>query len=103
MKFRPPSWRRLQQQEEGVMSNNNNNVVHLGTVMREFTEVDGGKWALTESILNDPSEYRRLVRTQVEELFALYEQYPLPEFSAVRRVFGRATDPDTTAAGLFRC
>ena len=40
--------------------------------MREFKQMDRGKWWLTEKILNDPSLYRRLVRTQIEELLALY-------------------------------
>jgi hypothetical protein len=54
--------------------------------MREFTELDGGKWYITEGCLTDPALRRRLVRTQVEELFALYQHYPLPEFEAVRQV-----------------
>ena len=32
-----------------------------------------------------PPERRRLVRTQIEELFALYRLYPLPEFESVGR------------------
>jgi hypothetical protein len=54
--------------------------------MRGFTQVDGGKWTMTERLLNDPLEYRRLVRTQIEELLALYGQYPLPEFESVRQI-----------------
>jgi hypothetical protein len=54
--------------------------------MRACTKVDDGKWALTEWVLNDPSLYRRLVRTQVEELLALYRHYPLPEFESVRQI-----------------
>jgi len=51
-----------------------NNVTEMPDLvtMREFTQIDGGKWWLTEKILNDPSLYRRLVRTQIEELLALY-------------------------------
>ena len=33
-----------------------------------------------------PPERRRLVRTQIEELFALYRLYPLPEFESVRQI-----------------
>ena len=40
----------------------------------------------TETILDDPDLYRRLVRTQIEEFKALYEQYPLPEFDAVGQI-----------------
>jgi hypothetical protein len=54
--------------------------------MRPFTELDDGKWALTERVLGDPQKRRRLVRTQIEELWALYEYYPLPEFESVRQV-----------------
>ena len=32
-----------------------------------------------------PPERRKLVRTQIEELFALYRFYPLPEFESVGR------------------
>ena len=35
---------------------------------------------------NDERCYGRLVRTQVEELLAMYRRYPLPELEAVRRV-----------------
>jgi hypothetical protein len=35
-----------------------------------------------------PPERRRLVRTQIEELFALYRLYPLPEFESVRQILG---------------
>ena len=44
--------------------------------MRAYTEVDGDQWALTETILDNPPECRRLVRTQIEELFALYPALP---------------------------
>ena len=49
------------------------NVVNMPgfVTMREFTEIDDGKWWSTESILNDPLLYRRLVRTQIEELLTL--------------------------------
>ena len=50
--------------------------------MRAYTEVDDDQWALTETILDNPPERRRLVRTQIEELFALYRLYPLPEFES---------------------
>ena len=40
--------------------------------MRAYTEVDDDQWALTETILDNPPSDRRLVRTQIEELFALY-------------------------------
>ena len=75
------------------------NVVDLSptVTMREFTQVDGGKWTMTERVLNDPLECRRLVRTQIEELLALYRQYPLPEFESVRQILR----PD--AASLRRC
>jgi hypothetical protein len=58
-------------------------------VMRGCTETDGGKWALTEALLDDPVERRRLVRTQIEELMALYRQYPLAEFESVRQILAR--------------
>jgi hypothetical protein len=51
-----------------------------------FTEVDNGNWTLTEWVLHDPQKRRRLVRTQIEELWALYEHYQLPEFENVRQV-----------------
>ena len=62
-----------------------NNVTEMPDLvtMREFTQMDGGKWWLTEKILNDPSLYRRLVRTQIEEL-------------------QRRADPQPTATGLQR-
>jgi hypothetical protein len=63
--------------------------------MREFTQMDGGKWWLTEKILNDPSLYRLLVRTQIEELLALYQHYLLPELDSVGQ-------PQPTATGLQR-
>ena len=64
------------------------NVVDLpiDVTMGAYTKVDDGKWALTEFVLNDPSLHRRLVRTQVEELLALYRQYPLSEFESVRQI-----------------
>lgn len=67
------------------------NVVDLSptVTMREFTQVDGGKWTMTERVLNDPLECRRLVRTQIEELLALYRQYPLPEFESVRQILAQ--------------
>ncbi len=59
-------------------------VVDLPAVtMRAFAQMDDEKWALTECVLNDPLRHRRLVRTQIEELLALYRQYPLPEFESV--------------------
>jgi hypothetical protein len=54
--------------------------------MRAYTQVDGGKWTLTERLLNDPLAYRRLIRTQIEELMALHAHYPLPELESVRRL-----------------
>jgi hypothetical protein len=54
--------------------------------MRDFTEVDDDRWTLTEFVLNDPLERRRLVCTQIKELLALYRHYPLPEFESVRQV-----------------
>ena len=57
--------------------------------MNEFVEVDDRKWAATEYVLNDPALYRRLVRTQIEELLALYARYPLPEFDEVGHVLNR--------------
>ena len=60
--------------------------LHGVVTMRACTKVDDGKWALTEWVLNDPSLYRRLVRTQVEELLAFYRHYPLPEFESVRQI-----------------
>ena len=53
--------------------------------MRAYTEVDDDQWALTETILDNPPERRRLVRTQIEELFALYRLYPLPELESLGR------------------
>jgi hypothetical protein len=62
-------------------------VVDLPAVtMRAFAQADDEKWALTEWVLNDPLRRRRLVRTQIEELLALYRQYPLPEFESVRQI-----------------
>jgi hypothetical protein len=60
-----------------------------GVMMRFATEIDDGKWCCTEFILNDPLQYRRLVRTQIEELLALYRQYPLPEFESVRQILSQ--------------
>jgi hypothetical protein len=54
--------------------------------MRACTKVDGGKWSMTEELLNDPLAYRRLVRTQIEELLALHAHYPLPELESVRQI-----------------
>jgi hypothetical protein len=59
-------------------------IVKLAT-MRGYTVVDGGLWAMTERLLNDPVQRRRLVRTQIEELMALYQDYPLPELESVRQ------------------
>ena len=39
--------------------------------VRAFTQVDGGGWSLTEWVLHDPLQYRRLVRTQMRERRAL--------------------------------
>jgi hypothetical protein len=55
-------------------------------MMRAFTQADDGKWAQTEYFLKDPLLCRRLVRTQIEELLALYRHYPLPPFESVRQV-----------------
>jgi hypothetical protein len=61
-----------------------------GPVMiRAYTEVDDGRWGLTDKILEDPGERRRLVRTQIEELKTLYQQYPLPEFDAVEQILSQ--------------
>ena len=57
--------------------------------MRDFVEMDGGAYWLTEKVLNDPSLYRRLVRTQIEELKALYRHYPLSEFDEVGHILNR--------------
>ena len=54
--------------------------------MRDFVELDDGYWWNTENVLNDEGLYRRLVRTQIEELLALYAHYPLPEFDEVGRL-----------------
>jgi hypothetical protein len=64
------------------------NVVDMpdGVTMRAFTQVGDDQWSLTEWVLNDPSQYRRLVRTQIEELLALSQHYPLPEFDSVRQI-----------------
>lgn len=64
------------------------NVVKMAddVTMRTFTQVDDEKWTLTETVLDDPLRYRRLVRTQIEELLALYRHYPLPEFESVRQI-----------------
>jgi hypothetical protein len=62
-------------------------VVDLPAVTtRAFAQMDDEKWALTEWVLNDPLRRRRLVRTQIEDLLALYRQYPLPEFESVRQI-----------------
>jgi hypothetical protein len=64
------------------------NVVDMPGVvtMRAFTQVGDDEWSLTETVLNDPLQYRRLVRTQIEELLALYRHYPLREFESVRQI-----------------
>ena len=36
---------------------------------------------------------RRLVRTQIEELLALYRQYPLPEFESISRYLPNCSKP----------
>jgi predicted RNA binding protein YcfA (HicA-like mRNA interferase family) len=54
--------------------------------MREFVELADGYFWTTEAVLNDDVQHRRLVRTQIEELLALYRQYPLPEFAVVERI-----------------
>jgi hypothetical protein len=53
---------------------------------REFAQGDGDLFGLTEHFLQDPVLRRRLVRTQIEELWTLYWHYPMEELSAVRRV-----------------
>jgi len=58
-----------------------------GAVMiRTYTEVDDDKWTLTDFVLEDPLKRRRLVRTQIEELLALYRHYPLPELESVWQI-----------------
>jgi hypothetical protein len=52
--------------------------------LREYTEVDDGRWILTDALLADPPAYRRLVRTQIEELYAVYSLYELPELDGIR-------------------
>jgi 20S proteasome alpha/beta subunit len=64
------------------------NVVKLAKI-RTFTRVDDDKWTVTEAILNDPLQYRRLLRTQIEELLALYQHYPLPELESVRQILSQ--------------
>jgi hypothetical protein len=51
-----------------------------------YTQVDDGQYTLTDRVLKDPQQYRRLVRTQIEELLTMYRSYPLPEFEAVRQI-----------------
>jgi hypothetical protein len=62
------------------------NVVDMGVTMRTFTQVGEDSYSLTETVLNDSLQYRRLVRTQVEELLALYRHYPLREFESVGQI-----------------
>jgi len=64
------------------------NVVDMPGVvtMAEWVKVDDGMWMPTDSALNNPQEYRRLVRTQIEELLAMYRRYPLPEFAAICQI-----------------
>jgi hypothetical protein len=64
------------------------NVVPLPGIIvtNTYVEVGDDRWSLTEHVLADPLERRRLVRTQVEELLALDRRYPLPEFAAVRQI-----------------
>jgi hypothetical protein len=57
-----------------------------GRIMRGVTQLDGDQWMYTGYVLTDPLMRRRLVRTQTEELLALYQQYPLPEFESVRQL-----------------
>jgi hypothetical protein len=54
--------------------------------INEFTEVDDERWILTGCLLDNPASYRRLVRTQVEELYALYRHYPLPELDGIKQI-----------------
>jgi hypothetical protein len=54
--------------------------------MREFVELDDGKWWLTEKVIVDPLLRRRLVRTQIEELVALWKHYPLQELGSVAQI-----------------
>ena len=82
------------------------NVVDLpiDVTMGAYTKVDDGKWALTEFVLNDPSLHRRLVRTQVEELLALYRQYPLSEFESVRQILTQMQQAyGDVARTIIRC
>jgi hypothetical protein len=51
--------------------------------MPEFIEMDDGKWWLTEKVFDDPGLHRRLVRTQIEELVAVFLLYPLCELESV--------------------
>jgi hypothetical protein len=44
------------------------------------------RFLATLLVLEKPLERRRLVRTQIEELLALYRHYPLPEFESVRQI-----------------
>ena len=62
-------------------------VVEMPVVtMRGFTELDDGYWWATEAVLNDPVLHRRLVRTQIEEMLALYRYYPLPALGSVKQI-----------------
>ena len=71
--------------------------------MREFTEMDDGKWWSTEYILNDPLLYRRLVRTQIEELLTLYRHYPLPEFDSVGQILSQLQQAFSDVALITPC
>jgi hypothetical protein len=53
---------------------------------RAFAQGDGDVFELTEHFLKDPVLRRRLVRTQIEELWTLYWHYPMEELSAVRQI-----------------
>jgi hypothetical protein len=56
---------------------------------REYAQADGDVFGLTEEFLKDPVLRRRLLRTQIEELWTLYWQYPFEELSAVRQILER--------------
>jgi hypothetical protein len=64
------------------------NVVEMPGVvrMRAFVDMDDEKFLATELVLKNLLRRRRLVRTQIEELLALYRHYPLPEFESVRQI-----------------
>src|SRR5262245_56179941 len=72
--------------KQGRMSMGDVEKMPGGVTMRAFVDLDDGRFSCTEFVLNDPLRYRRLVRTQIEELLALYRHYPLPEFESVRQI-----------------